>query len=318
VRVVVANTIRIGTRSSRLARWQANWVGDRLQQIDPESKVELVEIKTLGDRDRNLALAAGGGAGLFTKEIQRALQDNLVDVAVHSLKDLPTQEPADLKLAAIPLRDDVADALIAPVHRTLDALPLAARVGTSSPRRRAQLLWLRPDLDIVTLRGNVEARLKRVVQGELDAVVLAWAGLRRLGLAHFVTQRLEPPQFLPAAGQGALAVECRRNHESMLGLLGRLDDPVALRAVRAERVLLAELQAGCAIPLAAWARDIEDTETPLDRPELALDAALFSPDGRTRIAAALRGPREDPDNLGHCVARALRDQGASLLLNGLR
>src|SRR6476620_3489331 len=200
------NAIRIGTRGSRLARWQAEWVARRLLELHPGLRVELVEIKTLGDRDRNSPLAAIGGTGLFTKEIQRALADSAVEIAVHSLKDLPTQGPEGLTLGAVPPREDAADALIAPVHKTLDALPPGATIGTGSLRRRAQLLHLRPDLEVVGVRGNVETRLNRALEGTLDAVVLAEAGLRRLGLERHVTERLGPPRFLPAVGQGALGI----------------------------------------------------------------------------------------------------------------
>ena len=193
-------TIRIGTRGSRLARWQAEWVAQQLRGLSPERNVELVEIKTHGDRDRNSPLAAIGGVGLFTKEIQRAVRDGSVDVAVHSLKDLPTQATPELVLAAVPAREDVADALIAPAYQTIEGLRQGARVGTSSPRRRAQLLYFRPDLQVVSLRGNVETRLNQALDGTLDAVVLAWAGLHRLGLEHHVTQRLDPLEFLPAVG----------------------------------------------------------------------------------------------------------------------
>ena len=179
--------------------------------------IELVEIKTQGDRDQSSPLAAVGGVGLFTKEIQWALLENKVDLAVHSLKDLPTQQSDRLLLAAVPARGDPADALIAPGFKTLEALPGAARVGTSSPRRRAQLLFLRPDVGIISLRGNVETRLRHALQGELDGVVLACAGLQRLGLGHHITQRLEPPGFLPAVGQGALGLECRRDDTSRPG-----------------------------------------------------------------------------------------------------
>ena len=180
-------TIRIGTRGSRLARWQSDWVAERLRELHPGLMVVLVEIKTQGDRDRNSPLAAIGGVGLFTKEIQRAVADGSVDMAVHSLKDLPTQGPGDLILAAVPEREDVADALIAPVYQTIDALPNAGRVGTSSPRRRAQLLFLRPDLEVVTVRGNVETRLNQALEGRLDAVVLALAGLEAawIGTARY-------------------------------------------------------------------------------------------------------------------------------------
>jgi hydroxymethylbilane synthase len=308
-------TIRIGTRGSHLARWQAEWVADRLRELHPGLGVELIEIKTQGDRDRNSPLAAIGGVGLFTKEIQRAVRDGSVDVAVHSLKDLPTRGPAELVLAAVPAREDVADALIAPEHWTIDALPAGARVGTGSPKRRAQLLFRRPDLEVVMLRGNVETRLNQALQGRLDAVVLAWAGLKRLGLEGHVTQRLGPPEFLPAVGQGALGIECRRDDAAVVARLEPLDDPATHRAVRAERAALAGLEGGCTIPMAAWARDIDGEETKPDRPMLELDDAVFDPEGRARVAVALRGPRDDPDDLGRRAAEALRDRGAEPLLN---
>jgi hydroxymethylbilane synthase len=310
--------IRIGTRGSRLARWQADWVADRLRSCHPGLAVELVEIKTHGDRDRVSPLAEIGGTGLFTKEIQRALLDRSVDVAVHSLKDLPTLGPDDLALAAVPFREDVADALIAPVHRTLGALPEGARVGTGSLRRRAQILHLRGDLEVVTIRGNVETRLNQALEGKLDAVILARAGLHRLGLEGHVTERLEPPRFLPAVGQGALGVECRRDDAELRGLLQSLDDPATHRAVVAERRALAELEGGCMIPMAAWARDVDDDRGVGPAGSLALDASVFDPDGHACATAALSGPRDDPEGLGRRVAQALREQGAeSLLRQGL-
>jgi hydroxymethylbilane synthase len=303
-------TVRIGTRGSRLARWQADWVADRLRAHHPGLEVTLVEIKTQGDRDRNSPLSAIGGTGLFTKEIQRALVDGEVDLAVHSLKDLPTRGPDGLTLGAVPPREDVADALIAPVHKVLEALPVGARVGTSSLRRRAQLLHLRPDLDIRNLRGNVETRLAHAADGRLDAVLLAGAGLHRLGLEGRITRRLDPLAFLPAVGQGALGIECRADDAEVLDLLAPLDDPATRRATAAERRVLAELEGGCIIPLGAWARD--------DGDGLALDAAVLDPDGRDRVAARGVGSRNDPDALGREVARALRDQGADRLLERVR
>lgn len=304
--------IRIGTRGSRLARWQAEWVAGRLQALHPGLAVELVEIRTRGDRDRNTPLAAIGGLGLFTKEIQRALLDGSVEVAVHSLKDLPTGGPEGLILGAVPPREDMADALIAPIHRTLDALPAGARVGTGSLRRRAQLLFARPDLEVVGIRGNVETRLDQALRGTLDAVVLAEAGLRRLGLDSHVTDRLGPPRFLPAVGQGALGIECRALDASTRARLAPLDDPETHRAVVAERRALAELEGGCMIPLAAWGRTTDDGRT------LTLDAAVFDPDGRERIFISLVGPPDDPDGLGLQVAEALRQQGADRLLGRVR
>lgn len=308
-------TIRIGTRGSQLARWQAEWVASRLRELHPGLVVELVEIKTQGDRDRNSPLAAIGGLGLFTKEIQRALADSTVEVAVHSLKDLPTRGPEGLALGAVPAREDAADALIAPVHRTLEALPEGASVGTGSLRRRAELLHARPGLRVVGIRGNVETRLNQALDGSLDAVVLAEAGLRRLGLDRHVTERLGPPRFLPAVGQGALGIECRADDAATLAFLAPLDDPSTRRAVLAERRALAELEGGCMIPMAAWARDVDDGST---GPGLALDAAVYDPDGRERLFTSLRGPRDNPEELGRRVAQDLRDQGAERLLGLVR
>ena len=303
-------TLRIGTRGSRLARWQAEWVAGRLVESHPGLNVVLIEIKTQGDRDRNSPLAAIGGTGLLTKEIQKAVLDGEADLAVHSLKDLPTQGPADLVLAAVPPREDVADALIAPLHRTLAALPAGAKVGTSSLRRRAQLLHLRPDLDVVTIRGNVETRMNQALEGRLDAVMLAWAGLHRLGLHQNVTDRLGPPDFLPAVGQGALGIECRAGDDRTRAFLQVLDDAATHRAVVAERAALADLEGGCMITMGAWGRDVEEAGEPL----LATTAAVYDPDGRSRAAASLTAPRDDPARLGVRLAHLLRDQGAEALL----
>jgi hydroxymethylbilane synthase len=212
----------------------------------------------------------------------------------------------------------VADALVAPGYQTLDALPRGARVGTGSPRRRAQLLFVRADLAIVALRGNVETRLNQALQGRLEAVVLAWAGLKRLGLHGHVTQRLEPPRFLPAVGQGALGIECQRDDAAILALVEPLDDPATRRAVRAERAALAALEGGCTIPMGAWGRDVEEHEREPEGLSLALDAAVFDLDGKDRVAVALRGSRDDPDGLGRRAAQALRDQGAEPLLARVR
>jgi hydroxymethylbilane synthase len=303
--------VRIGTRGSALARWQSGWVADQLRALHPGLEVELVEIKTQGDRDRNSPLSAIGGAGLFTKEIQRALVEGAVEIAVHSLKDLPTAGPSGLTLGAVPPREEVADALIAPIYRTLDALPQGASVGTGSLRRRAMLLHARPDLNVVGIRGNVDTRLNKALSGELDAVVLAEAGLRRLGLERHVTDRLAAPAFLPAVGQGALGIECRIDDARTLALLAPLDDHETHRAVIAERRLLAELEGGCMIPLAALARDSDDDL-------LSLDAAVYSPDGQEKIAASDTGPRHDPEELGRKVAELLRARGAERVLKMVR
>ena len=302
--------LRIGTRGSHLARWQSTWVANQLRQAHSGLTVELVEIKTQGDRDRNSPLSLIGGSGLFTKEIQRALLDRTIEVAVHSLKDLPTHPVEGLVLGAVPLREDVADALIAPTGRTLLGLQQGAKVGTGSLRRKAQLLHIRPDLVVVDIRGNVETRLNKALSGELDGVVLAEAGLKRLGLDHHVTERLGPPRFLPAVGQGALGIECRIDDASTLARLLLLDHAPTHRAVIAERRVLAELEGGCMIPLAAFARESPEG--------LNLQAYVLDPNGRERITANMAGPSGcDPDDLGRQVAKILIRQGAThLIRNG--
>ncbi len=311
--------IRIGTRGSRLARWQADWVAERLRELESEAEIVIVEIKTQGDQDRSSPLAAIGGTGLFTKEIQRAVIREEVDLAVHSLKDLPTRTPEELVLAAIPEREDPGDALVAPKYKTLAGLPKGARVGTSAPRRRAQLGHLRPDLIVDSIRGNVETRLDHARAGRLDGVVLAFAGLKRLGLEGEVTELLRPPGFLPAVGQGALGIECRREDEPLQELLAKLENAQTRRAVIAERALLSALEGGCALPLAAWARDLDAPNSMRDAVaedsrQLAIDAALFAQDGKIRIAASLSGPASDPENLGRNLAQLLLNQGATELL----
>ena len=300
-----ATVLRIATRGSDLALWQSRWVADRLRAAHPGLSVEIVEIKTRGDRDRTTPLAAIGGQGLFTKEVQQAVLDGTADLAVHSLKDLPTGGPAELVLAAIPEREPPGDALIAPQFGTLDALPKEARVGTGSLRRRAQLLWLRPDLEVVGVRGNVETRLRRALDGDMDAVVLAQAGLKRLGLEVHITEHLGPPLFLPAVGQGALGLECRADDQTTQHLLAPLDDPAVRAAVLAERRVMAELEAGCMIPLAALGR--------IDGDKLVLDAAVLDGSGRERIATSARGPIDEPEALGREVAAQLRALGAERL-----
>jgi hydroxymethylbilane synthase len=304
--------VRIATRGSRLARWQAEWVANHLCSSHVGLKVQFVEVKTHGDCDRDSPLSEIGGTGLFTKEIQNAVLGGLADVAVHSLKDLPAQTPPELILAAVPTREDVADAIVAADDHNLQTLPLGARIGTSSPRRRAQLLHLRPDLDVRSVRGNVESRVNQVLDGKLEAIVLAWAGLHRLGLHRHVTHRLEPPEFLPAIGQGALGVECRRDDPLVSELLLSLDDPSSHRAVLAERAVLSELEGGCSIPIAAWARELADKER--GQGVLAIDAAFFDIHGRTRVSVALTGPKDDPQGLGKLTARALRTKGTDLML----
>jgi hydroxymethylbilane synthase len=286
-------------------------VADHLREARPGLVVELIEVRTEGDRDRTSPLTQIGGLGLFTREIQRALLDRRVDLAVHSLKDLPTVPVPGLTVAAVPVREDVADALIAPVFATLAALPEGARVGTGSQRRRAMVLHARPDLEVVAVRGNVETRLNKSLSGELDAVVLAFAGLSRLGLAGHVTERLGPPRFLPAVGQGALGLECRVDDEDTRDAVAALDDPATHRAVAAERSLLLALEAGCLLPVGAWGR--VDGSGPADA-SLQLDACVFEPEGRAVLMESAAGPMSAPEDLGRLVASRLLDRGAGDLL----
>ncbi len=206
--------LRLGTRGSKLARWQANWTAARLAELG--TPVEIVEITTTGDVDQVHAIAGLGGVGLFTKEIQRAVLEGTVDFAVHSLKDLPTTRVPGLELAAVPQREVVSDALVSNAGRSIDQLPHAARVGTGSLRRRSQLLRLRPDLHMVDIRGNVDTRLRKLDEGMYEAIVLATAGLTRLGLVDRITQQFPPDQLLPAPGQGALGMECRAEDQRVL------------------------------------------------------------------------------------------------------
>lgn len=306
-KALIQNKIRIGTRSSPLAMWQAEYIRDRLTQTHPGLTVELIKISTIGDRDRNSPLAAVGGMGLFTKEIQKALLDRHVDIAVHSLKDLPTAQPEGLCLGAIPLRENVADALISPKYKSIKGLPQGARVGTSSLRRKAQLLYLRPDLQVEPVRGNVETRMNKALDGELDAVVLASAGLIRLGYDSNITEMLEPPAFLPAVGQGALGVECRSDDELATKLLDPLNHLITRASVLAERHLLRLLEGGCMIPLSAWGRAGRGDQ-------LLLTGRVFSVDGRKMVEAESAGSALEPEALGEAVAKKLLDQGADEIL----
>jgi len=316
--------LRIATRKSPLAVWQAERVRDLLAARGQPA--ELVRITTTGDRILDRPLAEVGGKGLFVKELEEALRDGRADLAVHSAKDVPFALPEGFGLCAFPQRDDPRDALVAPRARAWERLPEGARVGTSSLRRAVQLLALRPDLVIVPVRGNVQTRLSKAVpglsggvqrepargdpQGPLDAVVLALAGLRRLGLEEHVTEVLPVEVSLPAAGQGALAIEAARGSRGWTAA-APLDDPGTSPCVRAERALLAKLAGGCTIPLAAYATQ--------EGKELHLRAALGGPDGRGGVQvlrAQARGA--DPEELGAQVAAKLLDAGAAPLLEAAR
>jgi hydroxymethylbilane synthase len=292
-----------------LARWQAQWVAARLEELGVP--VELVPITTSGDQQQAGPIRALGGQGAFTKEIQRALLEERIDLAVHSLKDLPTAEPAGLCLAAVPERASVSDVLVCRQRASLEDLDQAAVVGTGSLRRRCQLLHVRPDLRCEDVRGNVETRLRKLDAGQFDALVLAEAGLRRLGMAERITQVLPPSIMLPAVGQGALALETRSDDQPVRAVLsGGLDHPPSHATVLAERAMLAVLEGGCLAPIAAWGR--------LEEQRLTLSGRVLSLDGREKIEATLVGDPNGAEELGRRVAEALIAQGATELIQAAR
>jgi hydroxymethylbilane synthase len=300
--------LRIGTRGSPLALWQANYVADRLTRLLAPRSVEVIHLQTEGDRDQSASLAHIGGRGVFTKEIERAVLDGRVDVAVHSLKDLPTQPVEGLMLAAVPERGPTGDAFVSHSVTRFDDLPQRARVATGSLRRRAQLLNRRPDLELADIRGNVGSRLQKLRDGGFDAIILAQAGLERLGLTSAATEILDPDWMLPGVGQGALGLQCRTDDQLTCELLVRLDDPRTRQAVEAERSLLLHLGGGCQVPLGALAR--------ANGPTLTLRAAVLAVDGSRRITGEEIGIARDAAAIGERLAGRLRDQGAGKLIRG--
>lgn len=302
----------IGSRGSRLALWQAEWVKTQLSDLDSHVQLAVEVIKTTGDEMKSAPLAIIGGTGVFTKEIEDALLDHRIDLAVHSLKDLPTVIPRGLTLAAISAREDPRDALIvrrdlATASDTIEGLPVNAVVGTSSPRRRAQLKHLRPDLTLVELRGNVDTRLRKLDAGEYDAVILAAAGLKRLGVANRISALIPTQTMVPAVGQGALAIEARQGDNEILGLLESLEDQTTRACCTAERALLRKLGGGCQLPIAAHATAAGST--------LTLTALVASPDGKHIVRDQLTGQVEAAEALGIQLAALLLERGAGELLS---
>jgi hydroxymethylbilane synthase len=298
------NSLRIGTRGSALARWQAEFV--RAELARRGTTAELVIIRTSGDRDRESSLRLIGGKGVFTKELEDALLDRRIDLAVHSMKDMPTRLPPELRIAAICQREDVRDALVSRNAIKLDQLPRGARIGTSSLRRQAQLRHYRRDLEMVDMRGNVDTRLAKLARGDYDAIVLAKAGLERLSRADQITQILPPDLCLPAAGQGAIGIEIRDEDGEIFAAVRQLNHPESQVAVEAERALLAGLESGCQVPIGAWCR--------VESGNLTMDACVFSPDGAESVRESRTGSRENAAELGRTVATALLERGADRLL----
>ena len=302
--------LRIATRKSQLALWQAEHVRERLLADHPGLRVELLPLSTQGDRILDVPLAKIGGKGLFVKELETAMLEGRADLAVHSMKDVPMEFPPELGLGAILAREDPLDAFVSNAYATLDALPEGARVGTSSLRRQCQLRALRPDLRILDLRGNVNTRLRKLDDGEYDAIVLASAGLLRLGMAGRIRAHIPATVSLPAVGQGAIGIEIRNDDAALRALLAPLDDADCGDCVRAERAMNRALQGGCQVPIAGFA--VIDGAG-----ELWLRGLVGSNDGTRTVRAEARGPRAEAERIGAGLGATLLAQGADAILREL-
>ncbi len=301
--------IIIGTRGSKLALWQADFVASLLQEkagISTEQKI----IKTKGDKILDVALAKVGDKGLFVKEIENELLAGTIDIAVHSMKDLPTEIPEGLTIAASSRREDFRDALVSLKYNSFSELPQGAVVGTSSLRRRAQLLALRPDIDAKDIRGNVETRLRKMEEGEFDAILMAVAGLKRLGYTENIKHKFNLSEMIPAVGQGAIAIEARANDKDVLQALDKINDAATLSQIKAERTLMNELQGGCQVPIGAVAKVIDG--------QLKIKGIVASLDGARIIREEVSGATDAPEALGKKLADKLRDAGAEEILAEIR
>ena len=300
--------MRIGSRGSQLALWQAHHIGDRLRALGHEVSIEV--IRTTGDAMQQVAFAQVGSKGMFTKEIEEALREGRIDLAVHSLKDLPTELDSGFVLAAIPERADPRDALLSARYESFAALPQGARVGTSSLRRRAQLRGHRGDLEFEEFRGNVDTRIRKMVEGQVDAIILASAGLERLGLTEYRRECFAPLILCPAAGQGALAIETRADDAKTLEAAGALDDAATRYAVTAERAALAALGGGCQVPIGVYC-------APVAEDAYSIAGVVASPEGRQSVRVEFEHELGSADELGERLAEALLRQGAKSILEAL-
>jgi hydroxymethylbilane synthase len=300
------STLIVGTRGSQLALWQAEWVQSQVRAIVPDVSVILKRIQTSGDKIQDVPLAKIGGKGLFVKEIEEALLRREIDLAVHSMKDVPSVLPEGLEIICVPEREDPRDALIARDNYSLEKLPVGARVGTSSLRRQAQLLHVRPDLEIAVLRGNVDTRLRKVRENHFDAIILAASGLKRLGWDQEVTEYLSVDVSLPAIGQGSLGLEGREEDTFVRDLVARFEHRPTRIAVTAERALLTRLEGGCQVPIAGYATLQGDT--------LTLDGLVASLDGKRYIRQVIKGPAGEAGSLGARLAEQLLESGAKPIL----
>ena len=302
-------TIHIGTRGSKLALWQAHWVQGELLKAHPTVTVEIIVIKTKGDKILDVPLAKVGGKGLFVKEIEDALLDGKIDLAVHSMKDMPAELPGGLTIGAIPQRENPQDVLVSK-RGCLADLPEGACIGTSSLRRAAQILFSRPDMRIDPLRGNLDTRLRKLDTGHMDAIVLAAAGIRRLGLKHRITEYLGSNVMLPAAGQGALCIEARAGDEDTGALVGELDHAETRTVVQGERAFLHRLGGSCQVPIAAQGR--------IEGENFELIGIVAEPDGSRIFRASLTGPASVSGRIGTELAEKLMDQGAMTIIEKLQ
>ncbi len=310
--MISSRTLKIGTRGSRLALLQTQWVAQKLLAAHPEIQIQIITIKTKGDRILGSPLSVVGGKGIFVKEIEDALISGTIDLAVHSMKDLPSELPRGLKIGAVPKREDPRDALITKDGRRLSQLEAGAVIATSSIRRKSQIRHMRPDLTVVDLRGNVDTRLKKLLSGDsgIQAIVLAVAGIRRMGLMEKVTEILDQDRMIPAVGQGALAVEVREGDPEVEAIVRSIEDPSTRVCIRAERAFLEELQAGCQVPAGAIARFLGEN--------LEISAMVADPEGRELIRLTQAGSSSEPEALGRQVAKGLLEKGAREILRALR
>ncbi len=298
--------IRVGTRGSALALWQAEWVKAELEKKYPGMTVSLTKIKTTGDKILDVPLAQVGGKGLFVKEIEEAMLAQEIDIAVHSMKDVPTMFPDGLHLACITKREDARDALLSRNHVKFKDLPKGANVGTSSLRRQAQLMNVRPDFKIQQLRGNVDTRLRKLKEGQFDAIILAAAGVKRLGLDGNVTEYIDAEISLPAIGQGALGIECRVDDRELNDMIAFFNHTDTRTCVTGERALLRRLEGGCQVPIACYGR--------IEGGKLHLTGLVGSVDGKRIIKDTIEGEPEKAEKLGVTLAEKLLSQGADVIL----
>lgn len=306
LRLMSLKTVRIGTRGSQLALWQANWIKSQLEKLYPDISIDLETIKTSGDKILDVPLAKVGGKGLFVKEIEQALIDGQIDMAVHSMKDMPGDLPEALCIGVIPIRETPYDVLISRGNKRIKDLPEDARIGTSSLRRASQMLYLHPDFKIYPLRGNLDTRIKKLTSENLDAIILAGAGVKRLNLEHMISEYIDPEVILPAVGQGALCVEVRKNDPPIHELIAPLDHEASNRIVRSERAFLKRLEGGCQVPMAAFGR--------IEKNTLTLTGMVAETDGSIMYHDRVSGTISQAETIGRELAERLIEKGADQII----